>query len=153
MLGTIERVDEMQLTIRVAVAYRGIPRPGALAPGAGVSLDGCAFPWARRRTGTGSSSRWSIPPGRAYPNTGVWVVDPDGRILDPADPPWIGAGAPATVAEALRTMGIAAPDSATTIPAPDEPTGGPPALVGAVAWVAGLTCVAWWLGRRSRARR
>ncbi len=143
----------MQLTIRVAVAYRGSPGPVLSLRAPASPLDWCAFPWGPPKDGDRVLVAVVDPSWWAYPNTGVWVVDPDGRILDPADPPWIGAGAPATVAEALRTMGIAAPDSATTIPAPDEPTGGPPALVGAVAWVAGLTCVAWWLGRRSRARR
>ena len=151
VLGTIEHVDEMRLTIRVAVAYRGSPGPVLSLQAPDGALDWCAFPWAPPKAGDRVLIAVVDPSWWAWPNTGVWVVDSAGRIVEPSDPPWVGAGAPATVEDALRTMGIAPPDSATTTPAPEEPRGGPPAMAGAVAWVAGLACVAWWLGRRSRA--
>lgn len=153
VLGTIEHVDEMQLTIRIAVAYRGAPGPVLSLVAPAFPLDWCAFPWGPPKEGDRVLVAVVDPAWWAWPNTGVWVVDADGRIVEPSDAPWVGAGAPATLEDALRTMGIAPPESATMTPAPDEPAGGPPAMAGAVAWVAGLACVAWWLGRRSRARR
>lgn len=127
VLGTVEQVDPMRITVRVEVTYRGTVDGRLTVRAPDPVLDWCAFPWGPPAVGDRVLIAVADAAWWQWPNSAVWVVDGRGRILNPVDAPWTGAPAPTTVAEALQAMGGAAPDSATEPWTRAEPPAGCPA--------------------------
>ena len=160
VLGTLEAIGPADITVRVEVVYRGSAgsRLRLALPSWPNVMGWCAFPWGAPAVGDRLLVAVVDPDYWEWPNSAVWIVDGQGRILSPPEAPWNGAPAPGTVAEALRTMGIAPiPDTAMASPVPPGRAAWAATPIALIPWLAGLAWMVGWLrrpiGRSTRTRR
>jgi hypothetical protein len=159
VLGTLEEIGPADITVRVEVVYRGSvgSRLRLALPSWPNVMGWCAFPWGPPAVGDRLLVAVVDPDYWEWPNSAVWIVDGQGRILSPPVAPWSGAPAPGTVAEALRTMGIApVPDTAMASPVPPGRAAWAATPIALIPWLAGLAWMVGWLrrpiGRSTRTR-
>lgn len=147
VLGLIEAISPVDLTVRVEVVFRGSVG-SRLRLSIGPVDDWCAFPWGPPAVGARVLVAVVDPMDWEWPNSAVWTVDGQGRILSPPEAPWNGAPTPKTIAGALRTMGIV-PIANTAIAsvAPPERGAWPATLSDLVPWLVGLAWMVGWLRR------
>ncbi len=145
VVGTLEEAGP-NLVVRVETRYRGpITARVSLRPPDLITW--CPFPLGVPAVGervllaVADSVDWQ------WPNSVAWAIDSQGRIRETMAP-WSGAPAPATLAEALETMGIP-PNSAT-----DGESEAAVPLVALLAVVAAVLAVlATFMGMNPRGRR
>jgi hypothetical protein len=148
LFGTVEEVSQVDITVRVEVVYRGTVG-SRLRLSIGPVDDWCAFPFGAPAIGDHVLVAVADPRWWAWPNSGIWTVDGQGRILSPPEAPWSGAPAPTTVAEALRTMGIAPiPNTAMASVASPGRGAWPATPMDLAPWLVGLAWMVGWLRRR-----
>jgi hypothetical protein len=159
VLGTLEEIGPADITVRVEVVYRGPvgSRLRLALPSWPNVMGWCAFPWGAPAVGDHLLVAVIDPQYWEWPNSAVWIVDGEGRIQSPPEAPWRDAPAPGTVAEALRTMGIAPiPDTAMASPVPPGRAAWAATPIALIPWLAGLAWLIGWLrrpiGRSTRPR-
>jgi hypothetical protein len=142
VLGTLVGA-EPDLVVDVTTTYRGF-ETARVTLARPDQVTWCPFPFGVPRVGEQVLLAVVDETDWQWPNSATWVIDAEGRIVDPSTP-WADAPVPTTLDEALRTMGIA-PDTAT-LGESDALPGSPLPPWWPIAALVGLAGSAIWIRR------
>jgi hypothetical protein len=145
VVGILEEAGP-NLVVRVETRYRG-PDTARIALRPPDLNTWCPFPLGVPAVGERVLLAVADRVDWQWPNSAAWAIDSHGRIRDTMAP-WSGAPAPATLGEALETMGIP-PDTATD----GESDAALPLVVLLAVVAAVLAVLATYMGMNPRGRR